>query len=177
VLIDRRQYNLSPGWAINLCANSLWNISTAHLQINQTKHYCYDTRLDKQRKTMRKLIVESCTWKMVGEVEAWKQMEMKSVKKAPIYIRFNKKRMKRCKGFYKGLPTGRLDCLEGWRKEVNTGQQCRKEREESFKQSVRCLVATELLPDKEDLLHTHRNMADLSWGHLQPSPETCLLED
>ena len=32
VLIDHRQYNLSPGCATNLCANSLWNISTAHLK-------------------------------------------------------------------------------------------------------------------------------------------------
>lgn len=31
VLTDRRQYNLSPGLATNLWANSLWNISTAHL--------------------------------------------------------------------------------------------------------------------------------------------------
>ena len=45
VLIDSRQYNLSPGWAIKRCANSLWNISTAHLhvQTNQIKHDCYNT--------------------------------------------------------------------------------------------------------------------------------------
>lgn len=43
VLIDSRQYNLSPGWAIKRCANSLWNMSTAHLQANQFKHDCYNT--------------------------------------------------------------------------------------------------------------------------------------
>lgn len=30
VLIDNLQYSLSPGFATNLCANSRWNIKTAH---------------------------------------------------------------------------------------------------------------------------------------------------
>ena len=34
VFIDNLQYNLSPALATNLWANSLWNIRTAHLKIN-----------------------------------------------------------------------------------------------------------------------------------------------
>ena len=71
-------------------------------------------------------------------------------------IRLNKK-------IIRGLPSGRLCCLDRGMKEVNGWSTMHKnKREESFKQSVKCLVETELLPDKADLLHTHQNMADLS---------------
>ena len=38
VLTDNRQYNLSPGFATSLWANSLWNINTAHLE-NESAYY------------------------------------------------------------------------------------------------------------------------------------------
>ena len=38
VLIDNLQYNLSPGLATRRCANSCWDISTAHLQQMKGDH-------------------------------------------------------------------------------------------------------------------------------------------
>lgn len=55
VLTDSRQYNLLPGVATNRCANSLWNISTAHLgQVTHNKTFSYSWFLPKERSVQKK---------------------------------------------------------------------------------------------------------------------------
>lgn len=53
VLMDSLQYSLSPGLATSRMANSLWNISTAHLNKNETGEVL-NTQCGHERNTIKK---------------------------------------------------------------------------------------------------------------------------